>query len=65
MEDNPEGMEVDIGYMPVMELVSRGHSRPSLMFGDKGNSDLSKVSYQIIKTLNLALEIFFNVLITL
>ena len=29
MEDNPEGMEVDIGYMPLMELVSRGRSRPS------------------------------------
>lgn len=30
-EDNPEGMEVDIGYMPLMELVGQGRSRPSLM----------------------------------
>ncbi|RUS70570.1 hypothetical protein EGW08_021669, partial [Elysia chlorotica] len=35
MENAEDGMEVDIGYMPVMELTSQGRSRSAVLFENK------------------------------
>ncbi|GFN82921.1 selenoprotein n [Plakobranchus ocellatus] len=40
MEDNSEGMEVDIGFMPMMELVSPRRSRPQASAKDEINDEI-------------------------
>ncbi|BFZ12332.1 hypothetical protein BsWGS_15370 [Bradybaena similaris] len=45
LNDSPEDMEVDIGYLPLMELVSIGHSRPQRLFEDSQVHKAENKSY--------------------